>query len=255
MAVFFIAQDDTQTRVLDVAWFAPPSAVINNSQHSNVAEPTENPVEQGAPIADHIRPGNAQYSLEATVTMTPHAADLFYGAGRIMPLPMNLPRPYDPLRRGPPPGTPGSGARAIAAAIQGRLTPPAIAPVTLQFPIEYDPVLTTFNKLDQFRESGNILKILTPERDYDDMIIASLDMVPHGKSASFNLTCRQIRTVSLQLVSAPIPLEPKGEPKLKQGNQPPTDVTDASATERKRSLLRASADKILGGFGFTLPGL
>lgn len=251
MPVFFLAQDDNLTRLTDVAWFAPPTGIIQDEQHSNTAQPTESPIETGAVISDHVIPGNAQLSIVALVTMTPHAQDVFFGAGRLMPLPLNIQRPYDPLRRGPPPGTPGFVTRTAMAAITGRLTPPIVTPLTLQFPVAFDPIITTFNKLDQFRQAGSLLKVLTLRRDYDEMVIASLVLrvSPQANAATFEVTCRQIETVSLQLVSAPVPLEPKAEPKLKKGNQPPaTDDPNANSGATKRSAARAAFEKIFPGF-------
>lgn len=252
MPILFLQQDDAKTRVLDIAFFAEPSGAVNNETHECTAEATEAPVETGINITDHVQPGNITLSCEATVTMTPHAVDQLRQKGVVAPVVITAETPYDPLRRGPPPGTPGFVSRGALAAISGRTKPVIANANVLQFLQPYTPITGTWNKLLGFLKDAALLKILTPRADYEDMVLLVINMtVGQGSSARFQVVARQIKTVSTILVPAPQPLELRGQPKLSKGNQssgPATGTNSESGRERLRSKLRQSLDAIAPGW-------
>lgn len=163
---------------------------------SEVSEVTENPIERGSPVADHVREKMDQLTLEFVITNTPLRAPL-------------------------------TNADGATATIQRDDVSKASV---LVFSAEFDRVESVRHTLARVRTEALLCTVYTPLRAYENFVIEQSTPERNqrtGDSAKFVLTLRKIRTVNTRIVAIP-PRRRRVAPTQPLGAQP-TEVPRNSA--------------------------
>ncbi len=171
---------DGTLKLLDV------DALVNEG-NAAISEVTENPVELGADVADHVRDKSDALTIEFVITNTPTRTVSSHANGVLGSYRDN-----------------GKGA------------------VVLQFDAAFDRVAAVHADLLRVKRAGLLWQVSTPLRTYADFLLeqvqASRDPKT-GNSAKFTLNLRRAIFVSTQFVAAP-PLLPRTPPRTNNGTQP-----------------------------------
>lgn len=185
MSTVYLIPDDPG---LDVIAFH----VTTGEFHTANSTLTDNPVEDGSIITDHIIHDPAVFSFEATITESPHALD-FYGNGEDVSLSAGVP----------------------TVALPGVVLPTSISVRGFGRPDWRDKNLVreARERLEALRLGGVTCSILTSAGEYESMILIHHEL-PRGPlslgSGSFKIDLREIVVVSTETVAAPKPKEPRG---------------------------------------------
>jgi hypothetical protein len=113
-------------------------------------------------------------------------------------------------------------------------------------------VSQTYGLLRSLRDNAQLLKVLTPMWDYENMILTRVELPrtsTDGDSGKFSISLKQIRQVETRRTTQPIPTEVRGQKAKIKGAKGP--VTPANA----RSVSLAIAQKVGGVLGTDLGGL
>ncbi len=211
--------------------------------HTETSVATMHNVENGSPITDHVRPDPAVLSVVLAVTNTPLDRDPDFGRGAPQLTPLFVSRwkpPFD--------GSPGSIFREAGLALRGGLEP-EVLPVELFGPVApYDRIAETEQKLLDLKKAAELVACKTLSREYRDMVITSfvLNRTNVGEGL-FSIDMQQIRIVSTAQVAAPVPLEPRGAPMSKKGQQAPKTPTDAALSKSDLAAIIDFAKGAIGG--------
>jgi hypothetical protein len=234
----FILPDDDSSRIITFD-------VIESESHETVAEVTDHPVEVGLNISDHIRPLPDRLSLTGYTTNQPIFPNPITQRGEVSTIkftPATYTIPVEP--------TPGALYRAGIQAL-GSLFGPADASVqVLTFAEPFNAIWETYEVLRELQANGVLLRIITPIRFYESMVIERV-LAPRGAGdagVAFGLDVRRLRIVESGKVEAPpvpaddvpggIPLQNKGG----QGAKPPSGGED----EAKSGSIAFEQAKALG---------
>lgn len=209
---------------------------VESETHPDLATVTEHPVETGANIVDHVRLEPGVISLSVIVSNTPIRG----GESRSIS--------YDLPKREPPfDGTPGAlfrEAKALFASDPG----PLIVQATT-FPA-IDRISLIQGLLDEIRRAAELVAVVTMSRTYYDCVLIRSELArSRFGSAVFGLDFRRIEIVSTKSVAAPVPLEPRGAPKVSKGSQAAKEAKDVDAKKLAKSVAAEGFDKLLSSFG------
>lgn len=205
----------------DVSRFAPIGFdATMNEAHSLVSHATQNPVEDGSVISDHVLHEPPEFSCSVMTSQQP-IATTFFGDGSTRPRQLN------------------DGSNVIAFGVDR----PA------------DLIREMLDRLDALRLAAASMTILTSHREYDGMRLLRIDLPKEegGKGAGkFTLSFSQLQIVKTSIVAAPQPKEPRGQGKLNKGttNPKPADDTASKFYDKDKSLganLYDNARKLLSG--------
>jgi len=180
-----------------------------SSQHESTSETTEHAVEQGASVADHVRPNADTCTLVAMVS-------------------------NHPLR--------GGSVRPLKLSIEGR----NVSVNVLQFDTVTDRVGEADAELQRLQQRSELLTIETSLRRYENVVITRYSVDRDASTAhalSLILEIKRLRLVSSQLVSVPDPVQRRGRPSRNRGAQPTTEATGA-----RRSVLSQGLTALQGLF-------
>lgn len=133
--------------------------------HTAAAEVTEHPVEVGSDITDHVRPKPIELRIDGIVTNAPLQTDLLSTALAASPLAPGL-----------------AVAGAAAQALIGRA----------------EFIKDAYNTLMNIRDTGQLVVIATPYRQYESMVMTDLQVVRDQKTGDalrFQISFRQIVVV------------------------------------------------------------
>jgi len=218
----FLLPDDDSGRIITFD-------VIESENHESVAEVTDHPVEVGANISDHIRPLPDRLSLTAYTSNQPIFPNPITQRGAISAIkitPATYTIPVEP--------TPGALYRAGIQAL-GSLFGPADQTVNvLTFSAPFNAIWETYEVLRELQTNGVLLRIITPIRFYESMVIERVAAPRSAGDAgvAFGIDVRRLRVVESGKVEAPpvpqddvpggIPLQNKGG----QGAKPPGEGED-----------------------------
>lgn len=212
----YLVPEDAAFEVLDFD-------VTVSENHSEASTPTAFPLETGGTIADHVIHEPVVFSCVVEITETPLFAGLNLRAGT----------------------TEGSGTiqRYVEGAVvttpitfrgQGRLD------VTKSF------VSEMHDKLTAMRVQAIEMTVVTSSRDYENMIITSVDLPREALSIGkgrFSLSFQQILTVTSATVEAPNPAEPRGATLKAKGAQAQTPLPgDDEIKNKAKSIAAAGID-------------
>ena len=234
MAYYVFATDGSGIAAFDL---------LESETHTETCSATENNVEDGSPVTDHVVVESSQLSLSLGVTNTPMGTDPDKGRGRVSPVEL-----FTPTFQAPFDGTPGSLFRAAGSANSGP-KPQSKWVSTLQFIPSFDRISETEQLLLDIKNSAKLCTVITLSRTYDDMVIEKCELRREKPGmAMFALDLRQIRFVKTASVQAPKPLEPRGTPSANKGQQAASPST--SSSDHKSDLLNV-VNQLgkLAGFG------
>jgi hypothetical protein len=211
----------------ELAWLLPDGreqsmlfdATVRDS-HESTATITEHPVEEGANISDHIRPGLDRVTLQIVVSNKP-----------VVP-------PTDHND-----GITGSIRSSDLIGADGQVLGQA---QVLLFDEPLARVRSVYEELLNLKNTGTAVRVLTSLREYEDMGMLRVSPVREaasGDSLVATVEFQQVRVVSSEVVAAPEPRETRGNLNQERGRENTEDEGDAG-----QSVLASFAD-FVGGFG------
>ncbi len=226
-------------------------SVVITETFEGKATITEHPVEKGANISDHVRDELDLLTLEVFVSNTPIGSYedpteslntqkiQVHRDGRVTPTLLEVPVYEAPIvgKLGPIPiVNPGAALSRATGAIGGLLGPKENRTAELiTFPTERDYVRAVLDTLRSIKRDASLCEVFSSKWEYEDMILTSISMprdAESGTGASFTIEFRQIRTVEVAIVAAPLPTELRAKPKVSKGAQGPK----AAAAPQKKTL-------------------
>lgn len=214
-----------------------------SSEHTSVV--TDYAVEEGANVADHVRPENARVTLEVFVSNTP-LTDLngWYG-GSTATIELDVPKKETAI-----PYTPGAAGDALATAVDDLLFGKTVYTAQVLKYEKLNVVKDVFTRLEEWRLGAVRGRVVLPWADLDNMVIVRISpnrTASTGDAATMTIELQQIRVVSSALVTAPVPTEVRGKTAVRMGRQPPTTVpmTDKKM-ELLKSMLKAGQERFRG---------
>jgi len=215
MTVGYIRTDDTGT---DTFVILEVDAVMSES-HEITATLTDHPVERGADLSDHKRPGQRRYRLEGLVTNTPLGS---------IPL---------------------TGENSSADSVTGTVRDSGAKANVLQFSDRFDRVRDVLDALTLLTETAQLVTITTDVRTYEDAQIVAV-MAPRsaeaGDSITFTVDVTQVRIAETRDVGAPVPRQPRGRRTRDNGAQAGAEAETVPAPDQNSSALRRLADSEVG---------
>ena len=191
-------------------------------QHSDTADVTDHPVEEGSDASDGLQNKPPALTLTVFVTNTPIISPNVDGAN----------------------GSIGTqeiqgGSSAFSQTAQGKKKA-TIDTKTIRRNVNVlsvpDPVTrveTVYANLLRLKEEATILLIVTSLREYDSMVITEITAPRNAKaggSVSIVLGLRYFRIVSTETVETPEPLETRAEAERRRGA---SGTTEDESTERR----------------------
>jgi len=182
------AEVDGEVKTLDVD-------ALMREGNTGTSELTENPIELGADVTDHIRDKSDALTLEFVITNTP-------------------------LR------VPTSHMQGITGSVRKVDTKNGNV-VALAFDSQFDRVKAVYDDLSRVRKAGLLWRIESPVRVYEDFLIETLAYARDNKTgdaATFILGMKRARFVSTRVVA--IPRRRRTRPTVNTGTQatrPPRD--------------------------------
>jgi hypothetical protein len=220
--------------------------VVEIESHEALNEITEYPVEEGSDVADHVRPVAPRLTIEGYVSNKPMwsnpGVDSLASFRQVV---LHYPPAPDRLNL--------SIGQAITGAI-GSLTGAATLPKTAQalaFDGFVNRVREIADKLEDARAKARRIRVVTTLREYENMIMereAEPRAVEDGSGVTFQVDLKQIRTVTSEVVAAPIPAEARGALSVATGSKAGQEATDQDKKREKlRSLLKQGSDSLFGG--------
>lgn len=198
----------------EISWTLPSGAAQSvvfdatvRDTHESVAEATSHPVEEGADISDHVRPGRDRVTLEVVVSNSPIAL--------------------------PPTQMDGVGGSVRSQELRRGTAVLGEANV-LVFDEEFDRVQTVYGTLLDLKDSGTLLSIFTSLRVYESMVL--LRVSPTREAATGNslvaiVEAQQISVAASEIVAAPEPEETRGNVRDRRGRNN-TDEEETSPDTR-----------------------
>lgn len=196
---------------------------------------TENPVEEGADVADHVRKELNRVTLEVFVSQTP-IFDMNDKGGKVDSVPIKPPKFTPPLQP-----TPGSVFGAAGDAVRNLLggAPPEYSAQVLQWSSSFDAVADTLTVLEKVRDDVELVSVVTPSRVRENMYLERIEVIGNagtGTGRTLRLSFRELRKVQVRIVNAPIPTETRGQLMKPKGTQGAKEVSP-DAAKRLRSAL------------------
>lgn len=223
MAFYIYTLDSTAIAAFDL---------LESETHMETCLATEHNVEEGSPITDHVIVEPSMLSLVLQVTNTPTGTDPDRGRGRIGPVEL-----FTPTHQAPFDGTPGALFRAASASPSGIGAQSTFVNV-LQFIPSFDRIAETEQVMLDIKNAAKLCSVTGLSRSYDDMIVERCEVSRQRPGvASFSIDLKQIRFVRTASVQAPEPIEPRGTPMAKKGQQAPKETPEGDVKLRKSDLL------------------
>jgi len=228
------------------------AVLTEQAEHTVTA--TEHNVEEGADIADHIRPGLDRFTLEVIVSNTPVTDwNSLYGETtegvELIPLEgRKKATGQSDTPPGPFPVSPGALFQAIGNAVESLLGSegPSKATVKKFNNGPFDAVRDTLNTLLDWQTRAVVGEVLTPHRTYSSMIIERVSPQRDGTtgaSARITIDLKEVRLVESKMITAPVPTEVRGKVIKQKGKQPAVPTKDSGP---KKSILSALKEKFGG---------
>lgn len=224
----YLVPEDPAFEIIDFS-------ITLNENHIESSIPTAFPIETGGSIADHLIHEPATFSCTVEVTESPHVPML------------------NPSAAGQVEGV------AYAASVVERVVTPV--PTTFRGVARLDPtrslVTETHERLSALRVAGIEMTVITSLRDYENMIITSVELPREPLSLGrgrFTISFQQILTVTSATVAAPNPAEPRGAALKEKGAQAKT-LTDEESKARIKSWAAGALDAFLSGQPITIGGV
>lgn len=212
MTVGYVRTDDTGA---DTFVILEVDAVMSES-HEVMATLTDHPVERGADLSDHKRPGQRRYRLEGLVTNTPIGS------------------------------VPLSGENSSANGVTGTVRDSPAKATVLQFSERFDRIRDVLDALTSLVESAQLVTVTTDVRTYEDAQLVSV-VAPRDAtdSITFTVDITQVRIAETRDVGAPVPRQPRGRRTRDNGAQAGAEAATNPPDQNTSAAYRV-ADSELG---------
>lgn len=215
--------------------------VVTSENHEGTQTVTDYPVEEGVDATDHARPGLDTLSIEGLVSNTPlYSNPGVEKLGDFAPSELDLPDGPGPRNLT---GLVSAGISALTGGAKAK------SATVLQQTEFKDRVRATYEALQDARTKSRMLRVETSLREYENMLalrVATPRTAEDGKSAKFQVDLREVRTVKLKTVDAPIPAEPRGAIAKALGSKTTKKDDEQTAEQKRKSLAAKLVD---GGAG------
>lgn len=244
--------------------------VVHSINHIGESQASEFPLEDGAPMTDHVinLPSNLTFTVsvsDSPMRQNPGASDFGNSfSNPVIQYPIFFPNPkiYPPLEYPPAPALDfarvgnqlnlagGISAVASAVGLGPNITPqptnrtgPLFVPTPGPTPFPTGNFISTknrvqdmFNTLELIRTSNFLCEIVTNAKTYNNMVLLSISSpvtAEVGNSIEFSITARQIRVVKLGMADVPVPAELIAAFKQASGSKnAKTNVASAAQNEQ-----------------------
>jgi len=195
------AERDGTVKPLDV------DAVVHEA-NTAISEVSDNPVELGADVTDHIRDKSDALVIEFVISNTPTRVPSSHADGAT------------------------GGVRTGAGGDDKG--------VVLRFDAQFDRVYVVREDLARVKRLGLLWRIETALRIYEDFLIEQLVVdrdAKSGKSAKFTLQMRRAIFVATQFAAVPV-LQPRTRPRAAQGTQPTRPAREPALRQLANAITR-----------------
>jgi hypothetical protein len=182
-----------------------PDACVEEA-HNSSADVTEDAVEVGAPVSDHVRQKPEELTLDIVISNSP------------------IEQPVDQM----------SGVTSSMQAVQ--LTGQKQQATVLTFSGNFDRVGVVHDELIRLKNEGVLLTITTSLRTYDNMVLRSINANRNARLAhtlTAQLGFKQVRIAQTQ--TAPAPSIPRASSRNARGQQAANAQTGQPATQANAS--------------------
>lgn len=186
--------------------------------HAATSTVTDHPVERGSNVADHIRPDPDQLTIEGHISNTPH----FLPADHVGGITVEHKTVQGAQRtlRDESSGAFGTGLGArigLPTGVLGQFPSGRVDNGTVVgFSGVFDRVTECYKELLRIRDDGQLVRVITTLRTYENMAMTSLEVqrdVSTGKSLALSLAFKNVRfgaTKNEPLPKRPVKAKPKG---------------------------------------------
>jgi hypothetical protein len=192
---------------------------VMSETHEITATLTDHPVERGADLSDHKRPGQRRYRLEGLVSNTPIG------------------------------DVPLTGENSTASDVTAEPKESPAKATVLTFSERFDRVRDMLDALTDLTESTQLVTITTDVRTYENAQIVSV-VAPRtpdgGDSIAFAVDVVQVRIAETRDVGAPVPRQPRGRRTRDNGSQTGAEAETDPAPDQNSSAAQRIADSELG---------
>jgi hypothetical protein len=191
MSTVYLLPDDP---TLDAVGFD----ATTGENHDEASTVTENPIESGRSVVDHIIHEPRTFTCEVTVVERGIRSD-FYGNASLQPNVVKIPNYL-----------------GYGVVLQ------SVVKVNALLWAPGKRVLEMQDRLTALRLAGATMTILTSTREYESMILTNVGMPRgplEGNIGKFALSFRELVTVETATVAAPVPKEPRAVPTAAKGAQ------------------------------------
>lgn len=178
--------------------------VCTDEQYEDIAVVTEHPVEQGAPLNDHVRPGTGSVTFEGLISNDPLGQPVSETGG---------------VR-----WTPQAGKVVVGGA--------EYAPTALRPDGPVDRAARFDQRLQDLIRGGTLVTITTAMRTLDNMALVSFKVhrdATTGNALPFTLEARRLRIVRSQTVSV-TPVR-RARDTQSRGNQPASEPLESDLVQ------------------------
>ncbi len=204
------------------------------------SDATENPVEEGANVSDHVKKQLNKISLELFVSNSP-IEDVNNRGFSLQSVPLKFERHNAPIPLNPLGAVTSFASAAIGALVGGN---DEISAQIYKFGTDFDAVAETLGVLETLRDTAQLIDVVTPKRLHESMFLEKISMSRDGKTgdgATFKIDVKELRKVKVSLVNAPIPTEVRGNVAKNKGGKGAKPVENP-----KKSIAKSIANKLRG---------
>lgn len=196
---------------------------------------TEHPVEEGADVADHVRPQLKRFQLEGFVSDTPLLSNHnVVNEATFQDLELQIPEM--PMQASLS-GAISAGVSAIGNAFTGGPKPLKVK--MLRFDNFKSRKRAAFEAFEDARINARLVRVITSVAEYENMLIEQVTVTRSPDDcdgATFSIALKEIRLVVSDIVVAPEPAELSGQLMKAAGAKSGKDDKEKIA-ELKKSLL------------------
>jgi hypothetical protein len=209
--------------------------VATAETHTSSAEVSQHPVERGADISDHVRPGQDRLTIEAFVSNTPirtPATNAGGATGEVRQLDLGQVTRLDIAQ----------GARFPQTAESGERSEQLQASV-LQFDQPFDRVRDVYEEIRSIIATKRVVKLETSLRDYEDMILTNLSVprtVEDGDGISFTFDATHISVVQSGTVAVTERNQSNKPQRRQDGHKPKTEVKRESVMHKGKEGIKSA---------------
>jgi len=217
--------------------------VVTSEGQDLASTATEQPVEDGVNISDHVQKELDKVTLEVFVSQEP-IYDVNSKGGKVSKIPIHVENYKAPLAP-----TPGAVFNAVGGAIKDAVgsllgKKAEYAAQVLQFPDAIDFVGEAQEVLEGLKNDVQLVNVALPSKLYKNMALVHIGVkgdAPSGTGRDFVLDFVEIKKVKVAIVNAPIPTEIRAETKKPKGAQ----STNTKPKGPAKSVALAAAQELL----------